>query len=248
MKIENCRMHGQVSQDSLYWMRNQRMDLHGLGGDKKKTKDFKTRQCMTRNVCKHLSDASKRKEKRKWAIEKPRLDNARRLRGIFFSEPDDEEFKRVIKMLVESWKFRCQQQCLVKLSTGKPVALLDNTRRNMLVLLKPTNLWEYAWKGLRARTMQITSQGEAWIHWVTKILCTNLFLCLKPWKYQMQRQQCRSNGENWREYRPAWQLTKVKNKNDVITEARNGHTVHFASLMDLCHLKNSELEPQVQKF
>ena len=24
--------------------------------------------------------------------------------------------------------------------------------------------------------------------------------------------------------------------------------VHFASLMDLCHLKNSELEPQLQKY
>ena len=48
---------------------------------------------------------------------------------------------------------------------------------------------------------------------------------------------------------PAWQLTKVKNKSEVIADARNkGRTVHFASLMDLCHLKNSELEPQFQKY
>ena len=46
----------------------------------------------------------------------------------------------------------------------------------------------------------------------------------------------------------AWQLTKVRNKNEVIAEARNeGKTLHFASLMDVCHLKNSELEPQFQK-
>ena len=41
------------------------------------------------------------------------------------------------KMLVESWKFRCQQQCLANfniLRTGKPVVQLDNTRRNMLEL------------------------------------------------------------------------------------------------------------------
>ena len=32
-------------------------------------------------------------------------------------------------------------------------------------------------------------------------------------------------------------------------EARNeGRTVHFASLTDLCHLKNWELEPQFQKY
>ena len=45
----------------------------------------------------------------------------------------------------------------------------------------------------------------------------------------------------------AWQLTKLRNKNEVIAEARNeGRTVQFASLMDLCHLKKSELETQFQ--
>ena len=39
---------------------------------------------------------------------------------------------------------------------------------------------------------------------------------------------------------PAWQLTQVRNKNEVIAEARNeGKTVHFALLMDFCHLKRS---------
>ena len=48
---------------------------------------------------------------------------------------------------------------------------------------------------------------------------------------------------------PAWQLTKVRNKKEVIDEARNkGRKVHFASLLDLCHLKNSELEPRYQKY
>ena len=48
-------------------------------------------------IWKHMSDASKRKEKQKWAIEKPKLGNARRLRGIFCIELDDEEFKLVMK-------------------------------------------------------------------------------------------------------------------------------------------------------
>ena len=48
---------------------------------------------------------------------------------------------------------------------------------------------------------------------------------------------------------PAWQLTKVRNKKEVIDEARNkGRKAHFASLMDLCHLENSELEPQYRKY
>ena len=47
----------------------------------------------------------------------------------------------------------------------------------------------------------------------------------------------------------AWNLTKVKSKKDVIEEARmSGATVHFASLMDICHLKNAELEAKHQKY
>ena len=42
----------------------------------------------------------------------------------------------------------------------------------------------------------------------------------------------------------AWHLTKVRNKKEVIDEARKkGRKVHFASLMVFCHLKNSELGP-----
>ena len=44
------------------------------------------------NIC-----LMQRKRKQTWAIEKPKLDNARQLRGIFFIEPDDEEFKHTMK-------------------------------------------------------------------------------------------------------------------------------------------------------
>ena len=37
------------------------------------------------------------KKSKQWAIEKPELENARRLRGICFIDPDDEEFKRLMK-------------------------------------------------------------------------------------------------------------------------------------------------------
>ena len=44
-----------------------------------------------------MSKNAKLKEKQNWAIEKPKLDNARRLRGIFFIDPEDIEFKEIIK-------------------------------------------------------------------------------------------------------------------------------------------------------
>ena len=47
----------------------------------------------------------------------------------------------------------------------------------------------------------------------------------------------------------AWNLTKVRSKKEVIDEARTeGAKVHFASLMDICHLKNAELEAKRQKY
>ena len=47
----------------------------------------------------------------------------------------------------------------------------------------------------------------------------------------------------------AWNLTKVRNKSEVIDEARTkGRKVHFASMMDTCHLKNAELEAKHQKY
>ena len=47
----------------------------------------------------------------------------------------------------------------------------------------------------------------------------------------------------------ACKLTKVRSKKQVIDEARaSGATVYFASLMDICHLKNAELEAEHQKY
>ena len=40
-----------------------------------------------------LGRNAKLKEKHKWSNEKPKLDNARRLRGIYFIDLEDKEFK-----------------------------------------------------------------------------------------------------------------------------------------------------------
>ena len=44
-------------------------------------------------------------------------------------------------------------------------------------------------------------------------------------------------------------LPKVKSRREVIQEAQQEQrTVHLATLMDICHLKNAELEPKFQKY
>ena len=44
-------------------------------------------------------------------------------------------------------------------------------------------------------------------------------------------------------------MTKVNSKREVIEEAqKERRTVHLATRKDICHLKNSELEPKFQKY
>ena len=58
-------------------------------------------------------------------------------------------------------------------------------------------------------------------------------------------------GKCWKKFETilTWQLDIVMSKKEVILEAqRNNSKVHFATLMDICHLKNAELEQKFQKF
>ena len=69
-------------------------------------------------IWKDVSDASERKEKQKWAIEKPKLDNTRKMRGIHFIDLDDGEFKDIIKNAHR------------KVEVPMPVAMLCKTQRD----------------------------------------------------------------------------------------------------------------------
>ena len=53
----------------------------------------------------------------------------------------------------------------------------------------------FAQRGKMHHGEKPSSHKEEWIHWVTTIWCAKLFLCLKQWKYQMQKQQRIQNGK-----------------------------------------------------
>ena len=115
----------------------------------------------------NMSNASQRKEMQKTAIEKPKLDNARKLKGIYFIDPKDEEFMETIKNERKRWKFRLKQLCLARsegTSTGRPVAHLTFARQKWHALLKPTNLQESVWKELHLNIMNTILQGKEAIH------------------------------------------------------------------------------------
>ena len=69
----------------------------------------------------------------------------------------------------------------------------------------------------------------------------NLVHNIIPMPHAMKIPDAKSAADKGRkklETTPAWQLDKVKSEKEVILEAqRDIKKVHFASLMDICHLK-----------
>ena len=44
-----------------------------------------------------IDEAAQNREKQEWEKEKPKLDNAPRMMGIYFIDPDDEEYREILK-------------------------------------------------------------------------------------------------------------------------------------------------------
>ena len=90
-------------------------------------------------------------------------------------------------------------------------------------------------------------QDKVRIHYSTTTWFTNLFLLPQAMKIPAAKAAVDKEWEKLEKI-STWNLTKVKSKKRVIDEARtSGIKVHFASLMDMCHLKNAELEAKHRK-
>ena len=115
------------------------------------------------------------------------------------------------------------------------------SKQDLRVFWKPANPQECVWKNLYQNIMRTISQEKGTLHcsitiWYTKFSCAS--------GHEDTRSKSSSGkGMGKLEKISAWNLTKVRSKKEVIDEARtNGAKVHIASLMDICHLKNAELE------
>ena len=85
-------------------------------------------------------------------------------------------------------------------------------------------------------------------HIVGRQFTTTLQFGTQIYSYASSNENACSKGMEKLENISAWDIPKVRNKSEVIDEARTkGAKVHFASLMDICHLKNAELETRHQK-
>ena len=122
MEFENCQIRGQVSQDSLFWVKNHQMDTHGLGEDGRENKRPPDQTlCALRfgKIC--LMCRNERTSKS--GLSRNRSSTMPENCVVFTSLVLVVRNSRISwKMRIESWKFRCQPQCFAKFNvrgTGK---------------------------------------------------------------------------------------------------------------------------------
>ena len=201
---------------------------------------------------KSMGKHAKLKEKQKWSNEKLHLDNARKLRGIYFIDPEDKEFKETIKNTRK--KLETPMAPAMPCRTNKNSQNWRNRGKSNEIKSKLACILE-ASESTRLR-MEESIPNHHEDHIAGKVNNSlqhyNLVHKFIPMHHAMKI--ARSKGSSGRrmgkmENISAWDLTKVRSKKEVIDEARTkGVKVHFASLMDLCHLKNAELEAKHQKY
>ena len=131
-----------------------------------------------------MSKNAKLWEKHKWTIEKPKLDNARRLRGIYFIDPEDMEFKEIIKnvkrkletlvapaMHCKTWK---------KNKHGETRSKTNDFKSKFACILEASETTRMRMeKSLPKYHEDHIAGEEETIHYSNTIWYTNLFLCLK---------------------------------------------------------------------
>ena len=200
-------------------------------------------------IWKTMGRNAKLEEKQKWSNEKLHLEKARKLRGIYFIDPEDKELKKTIKnarekletsiapaMPCKIMKKNCGSGGSNKIKTKLACILeADESTR-----LRMGNSIPHHHEG------HIAAKGD------NSLQHYNLVHKFIPMPQAMKIPAATAAvDKEWEKLEKfsAWNLTKVRSKSEVIDWARtSGAKVHFAPLMDICHLKNAELEAKHQKY
>ena len=97
MDKETCLILGQVSLNLLYRKKKLQKDICGPGRRLTRKQLTSRPDHLWPELWKTMGKNAKLKDKQKWSNEKLHLENARKLRGIYFIDPEDKEFKETIK-------------------------------------------------------------------------------------------------------------------------------------------------------
>ena len=187
-------------------------------------------------------------EKQKWSEEQLHLENARKLRGIYFIDPKDTEFKETIKNARKKLETSVApaMPCKILKNCGSGASNKIKTKLACILEADESTRMRMANSIPHHHEDHIPGKGE------NSLQHYNLVQKFIPMPQTLKILAAKAAvDKEWEKLEKisAWNLTKVRSKKQVIDEARtSGATVHFASLMDICHLKNAELEAKHQKY
>ena len=200
---------------------------------------------------KSMGKHAKLKEKQKWSEEKLHLENARKFRGICFIDPEDKELKETIKNARNKLEtpMASAMPCKISKNNKKCGSGESNKVRRRLACILESSESTRLRMGESLPTHHedyIAGKGEKSLQHYNLV---HKFIPL-PQAMKIPAAEVAVDKE-WEKIgeKSVWNLKKVKSKKQVIDEARtSGATVHVASLMDICHLKNAELEAKHKKI
>ena len=197
-----------------------------------------------------MSKTAQKKETRQWAIEAPKLDNARSQRGIHSIDREDGECKETIRNAMKKLEvpveaaMPCQMGTENRLQKLRETASESDESSNILKTKHPCIV--EAHESTRNED-HIAENGS------NLISHDDLLHQFIPMPQGMKILEAKEAvDQEWEKLEKllAWQFVQsVKSKREAIPEAQREDKIHFASLMDICHLKNAELEPKChQKY
>ena len=172
------------------------------------------------NSWKSMGKHAKLKEKQKWSEERIHLENARKLRGIYFIDPEDMEFKETIKNARKKLETSVPpaMPCKIVKSCGSGASNKIQTKLECILEANESTRMRMGNSIPPNHEDHIAGKGE------NSLQHYNLVHKFIPMPQAMKIDR------EWEKLEKisAWNLTKVKSKKSVIDEARtSGATVHF---------------------
>ena len=122
---------------------------------------------------------AKLKEKQKWSEEKIHLENARKLRGIYFIDPEDKEFKETIKNARKKLETSVAPAMSCKIMKNYGNGVTDKNKTKLACILEANESTRMRMGNSIPSITKTILQEEVRIHYSITIWFTNLFLCLK---------------------------------------------------------------------
>ena len=140
-------------------------------------------------VLTQIGKAAQNREKQEWAKEKPKLDNARNIRGIYFIDPDDEGYKEILKNARRNLERlvaaampckRKAQTSTTKMVAKQEIAPGKIPKRFVAEWWNLMNPQGKEWNLLNPQNMKIALQAKVLLPMTHENLVTSLFVDNAP--------------------------------------------------------------------